>query len=219
MKRSSKWLLISGCFVMVGAVLLILWIIARPNALQRAAMQMVTAMKDGDAGTLLDAMSGQETACSNLDEPKLRRAWEIMVKPRVERSEFLRNEFPGQGANPTQSSAGIWFKDPAGEPWMLVLIANQAEDGIKTPVLFSMLVIGSGADDRGNTLMAETDESFLAGIRKYRPQLETLGIEKVMLTPRRCLSWDELEAKLLTSIEIREARRQQKGPESQPPTK
>jgi hypothetical protein len=78
------------------------------------------------------------------------------------------------------------------------MIANQGDDGAKTPVLFSMLSVACRFDEDGHAYKKDQGPGgMLRGVRRYRPRLEALGIKGVMLNPSNCSTWDQLETTLL----------------------
>ncbi len=199
---ARPWIRRGGFLFLLIAVLLSGWYLLRPNPLRAAAVEFANAIRHGDGDALLQATSPQERQCSGLDAAKLRSAWEILVGPRVGSSRFLRSEQAKQTSNELQATAAIWFADRDGNPWSIVAIANQADWGPATTILYPMLSIASRFDSEGKALKGITTESALAGIRRYRPQLEAIGIQRILLSPRRCMTWDELEGMLVRSIEL-----------------
>lgn len=216
--RFGRALFYAGCAALLVAVFYVARIFFSPSDLKSAAASMVRAISKGDERGLWQAASGPERACSELDPGRLKRAWEILVQPRVSRSKLVREEAPRAGWNPTQASGRTWFTDPSGNLWSIVVVANQAEDGAKTQVVFTMLVVASGVDEKGNALPGSTAQSLLDGVRKFRFQLESIGIKKILLAPRNCVSWDDLEARLVKSIEL-EHERKLSGQEPNPKSK
>ena len=176
------------------SLLLVAWFVFRPDPLRRAAREMVNALRDGDGARLFDATVPEERTCSNLDAPRIRRAWEILIEPHLKSSRYVRSDPAKLLSNEVQADDAIWYADKEGNPWSLTMIANQSEDGPKTALLFHMLGIASLFDSQDRNIGVATVTTTLAGVRKYRSQLTELGIKRIMLSPRQCVTWDQLEA-------------------------
>lgn len=65
-----------------------------------------------------------------------------------------------------------------------------------------MLDTSSKFDEDGVRLDDPTG-SLIRGVRRYLAELERIGIPRIMLNPDRCLTWDELEALLLSKSQKR----------------
>lgn len=187
-----------GVVFAVLSVAYVAWLLLRPNELKASASSIVSAMRSGDIDRLYEAMSIEEKQCSNLTPEKLREAWQYLVAPRIRSSKFVREEPALQTANDFQATAGVWYTDSKGTPWRIVMIANKAEGGPKTTVLFHMLLINWQFAPNGTIDTAHpSGERYLRGISAVRSKMESMGIHRVMLNPDSCISWGDLEALLL----------------------
>ena len=171
----------------------LLWTVLRPNPLAGAATNMVVALRDGDGDGLYQAAITQERQCSALTPQKLRAVWEILIQPETRTSKLLRVENGRLESNRAQATAFVRYLDHEGNPWSLDMIANKSEEGPKSAVVYTMLSTASLFDDEGIAHPNLTVDLSLAGLRRYRPRLEAIGIERIMLNPNNCVTWDQLE--------------------------
>lgn len=170
------------------------WYLLRPDPLPAAAVDIADAYSNGDARVMLHFASKQECDCSALTEKNVRDAWEVLLRPIVSKSQRLRQEPGKKSSNLVQATNAIWFNDSKGSPWSLGAIANQTDDGPKATLIFPMLSLASMfGEDQTILSPANTVGNHLAALRKYKGQLRAAGIEKVLLNPKRCMTWDELE--------------------------
>lgn len=182
-----------GIVFLAASMLFAAWYFTRPNPLRAAASRMTQAMQVGDIKTLIDSMSAEERDCSDLNEEKVRRLWQLLIKPRVSTSTFLRMGPAEQEANDHQATATAYFVDASGDAWVITMIANHTSENPKTTLLFQMLTIATKFDADGRKILNNSTEKQLDQIRRLRPEIEALGVRRVMLSPGSCLSWDELE--------------------------
>ena len=182
-----------GSVFLLLSLLLVLWSIFRPNPLPGAAVRMADSMRLGDGDALFDCTIADERMCSDLTPAKVRRAWEILLKPHLESSRFLRAEPTLLSSNQVQATAGFQYLDKSGNPWRLLMIANQADGGPKTQVIYKMLSLASVFDDKGQAQTSLTADLALKGFRRYRAPLESIGIHGMMLRVGSCYSMDDLE--------------------------
>lgn len=201
--RRPKSIFILGIVFGVASLSIVAWFVFGSNRLKASARAMVNAMRDGNGQELYNAASAREISCSGLTAENLEKAWHILIEPRIKSSKFVRAEAPEQTSNEYQATSSIWYTDKFGNPWRLVMIANRTEDGPKTTVLFHLLSLASLFDEKEEVSTGQTIETELRGIKRYRIELENIGIRKVMLNPQVCLSWSEYEALLLKKKGLR----------------
>lgn len=206
-----QWAKVGGpAFLLIVLVTAIFFLI-RPNPLRRAADSMVGALRNGDGQLLIRGTIEEERTCSNLTEDRLHQAWEILLKPYIASSKFVRVESAKQVSNDYQATASIWFTDSAGNPWRMNFIANQSNGEAKGTVLFHMFATASLFDESGHAATSLTSELLLRSLRRYRAQLQGIGIERILLNPDTCLDWKQLEELLLSRIEARKKLEQAKA--------
>ncbi|KXK11750.1 MAG: hypothetical protein UZ18_ATM001002221 [Armatimonadetes bacterium OLB18] len=210
-KRSDsarRWLGVGFVAVVLSGAL---WWILRPNELRRTASEAVQAMRTGDGDTLFYLSHPVERKCSGLTTANAQKAWRILVGPHVAREKFLRVESAAQTSNDYQATASAWFEDRAGEPWRFVMIANRSEGHPRVTVVLHMLTIACAFTDEGRYVGTDTAR-MLAGVRKYKERLKEIGIERLMLNPSRCLTWEQLEEYFVESLSHRPNERSAKDP-------
>ena len=193
----------------VGFLLLssiyVAWRVFGPNPLVAEAAKFAVGLRYGDADQLIRATIGEERECSNLNRESIRQAWDILIRPQILDSKYVGPLRSTLASNRVQATAGFRFLDRKGNPWAISSIANQAGGEPKMTVLYTMLATASRFDDNG--LASEpnlTTTLSLNGLRRYRPKLDAIGIHRVMLSPGRCVSWDELDGILSKSIQLEE---------------
>lgn len=212
MKHTARrqWVKVGGPAFLLIILVTAIFLLTRPNPLRRAADSMVGALRNGDGQLLIRGTIEEERTCSNLTEDRLHQAWEILLKPYIASSKFVRVESAKQVSNDYQATGSIWFTDSAGNPWRMNFIANQSNGEAKGTVLFHMFATASLFDEKGHAATSLTSEHLLRGLRKYRAQLQGIGIERIMLNPGTCLAWQDLEQLLLNKIEARRRAEQAK---------
>jgi len=189
-----------GYLFLIIALVVALYLWLRPTRLVSDASTMVEALKNGDGDRLLEFTSANERDCSGLTADRIHQAWKILIEPLLARSQFVGKDRIDVDSNDTQAVGTYRFVTDGGDPWSLNIIANQAAGGTKTTILYPMITTQSMFDDDGHANPTLTSELALRGVQRVRPKLEAIGIRAIALGPRRCLSWDELEAKLMQGI-------------------
>jgi len=182
-------------FFAVTLTLVAYWYL-RPSPLVASAREMITAMRDGNGDVLYEYALSDERKCSDLSPEKIHRLWEILIQPAITHSKFVGAVPAALESNQTQSTAAFRFLTRQGDPWKLDVIANQSDEGVKAGIVYSMLATASLFDEDGHVNPTLTPNLALAGVRRYRPKLESIGIRSLMLGPGTCVTWDQLEQKL-----------------------
>lgn len=188
MSRKSLFGLLFACL----AAILLAWYVFNGNTLTAAADDIVVSLQEGQTDRLFDAMIPEEIACSNVNRDKLRALWREMIAPRIRESKYLYREKTEMSDNGWQATSGTWYQDSTGEPWRLFVIVNEAAEGPRYSVLISLLSLSYLTPEE----IKRSSNTYLSQLRKYRPLLESVGVERIMINPARCLSLDDLEAKL-----------------------
>lgn len=153
------------------------------------------AMLTGDGKVLMEGAIPEETGCSQLSSEKAHKLWELLVRPYIESSRLVGEDPAIISSNRVQATAGYRFVDRTRTPWGISIVANQAEGGPKTNVLAQMFFVAAQFDE-SKRVVPLTDQGALITLRKFRPQLEKLGVPGMMLYPGRCLDWDALDTLL-----------------------
>lgn len=183
---------IAGIAFLIGAMIYGLWLYFRPNPLIGAAKGMRHALVSGDGQALYDYATALEKDCTRLTPDKLRKAWEILIGPRLARSKHLRDEPVNVASNLVQAVGSSIYRDDDGNTWQIAVIAEQTEEGPKsTPLIFMLLCSDITLAD-----IKAGQSKTAARVAKYRAALEAIGIQRILLNPSSCLTWDQLEAKL-----------------------
>jgi hypothetical protein len=190
--QRAKLMFRVGIGLFIAVVLFVIWQMIRPNPLVTSAREMTQAMQSGDGDALFGFASSMERNCSNLDQDKLQKAWRVLIGPRIANSKFLRADPIEASSNGWQATSSVWFENKSdGKSWQLAMISNKSDEGFKTGVLIMMVICSDPP-----SAFPVGESRTLSRIRKHRASLEALGIEKVMLNPGNCVSWDQLEAML-----------------------
>lgn len=186
-----RWI---GLGFLLACLLILAWVLTRQNPLVAASRDLADALLKGNPQSLSKFMSPLERDCSNLTEERLALAWQLLLSERIRRSELVRLDPPTMSGNDTQATAGYWLKDANQLPWSIMVVANQTDNGPKTPLLWTMLVTESQFNEHGSSTETTTVLGLLHAVRRHRRALSEIGIEKVMMNPRTCLTWDQLES-------------------------
>jgi hypothetical protein len=185
-----------GLVFLVLSVGFVCWYLLRPNPLPRAAAKTLDALMSGDGDALYAATGSYERECSHLTPEKLHKAWQILLEPAIRSSKFLRKDEPELVSNQVQAHAFAYYLDKQGNPWSMVAIVNQSDEGPKSGVVFKMLSTASLFSGDGLVHPSLDHDLSVGGVDRYRKQLEDIGIDRVMLAPGRSFTWDELRAKM-----------------------
>ncbi|ODU53973.1 MAG: hypothetical protein BGO01_09170 [Armatimonadetes bacterium 55-13] len=169
-----------------------IWLASRPHELVSAARDLTGAMRDGDAARLMRYADPIEISASDLTEEKIRRLWEVLVKPHLDSSRPLNTSSAQLESNGFQASAALGYADHTGKPWKLATYVTRADGKPRTPLVYSMLSMSSCFDEN-ERISSLTNESSLVGLHKYRAQLDSIGIRRIMLNPQRVVTLDELD--------------------------
>src|SRR5579862_4729352 len=147
-------------------------LLLRGNPLPVAAVRIATAMRDGDGPVLYDFAIQDERSCSELTPDKIRKAWEILIGPLLAQSRPMGADGGKLAGNQTQATASYSYLDREGNPWKLVVIANQTDDGAKDQIIYTMLATASLFDDAGHAQATLTSDLSLKGLHRFRAPLE-----------------------------------------------
>jgi hypothetical protein len=159
-------------------------------------------MRVGDSRSLISAASREECACSDIDSDKLKAAWDVLLRDQIAKLKVSPARQPRMTRNSLQAVAEIPFVDRSLNPASFAIVVNRTQEGMKTPVLYTMLASASMFDRQGNASGSLNVAQSLDGIRRYRAALERIGIKRVFLAPRKCISWDQMTNMLTASIEV-----------------
>jgi hypothetical protein len=193
---SNRKLKLAGYIFLVAAAIACMYYWLRPNRLASDASSMAEAVRIGDGTALLNFAGKNEIECSELTPERIHNAWKILIEPLIGRSKPLGQDKIEPEPGDTQAVATYRFKTDGGDPWAIDMIANQSDDGSKAIILYPMICAQSMFDDSGHANPTLTSELALKGVRRVRERLEAIGIHRIALGPRRCLTWNELETSL-----------------------
>lgn len=169
------------------------WWVIRPSDLPARAGEFAKAVVEGDTDQLYEFLSSSEISCSSLNRENFKKAYQILIGDKFAKLKS-RTYIPGTpSSNKTQATAGARLVGDEGDSIQMAVVVNQAEGGVQTTVMVFLILNAALFDDKGRLRTTKDASHDLETIRKYRSQLESIGISKVMLNPRRCVTWDELE--------------------------
>jgi len=191
-----KW---SAVAVLLAAVGWLTWKSFAPPVAAAGAVSLATAVENRDARRLMGFVLPEEGA-AGLTEAKLAQV--LAGRPGMVIASLRpvgARDSRAQGMDLTNGSTGRWYATPKGTRFQGAVVSDLTEQGPASIVLHTVLATAWRADaaDAGRGAVSPRySELMLAGVRKDRAFLTSVGLEGMWLGPKDgFLTWDELEAR------------------------
>ncbi len=210
MKQPSVWAL-AIALILVAAVGCLLWLGLKRPPVAVGAESLASAIEGLDEETLYQFALPEERE-TGLTVSNLRSV--LNGRPGIVIESLTPiggRETSVNGSDAVNGATTRWYRTASGHRVELAVTADMAESRPMARVLLTTLLLAWRADAADHAApMAELQYSavMLAGIRKDRDFLTSIGLEGIWISPEAgFLTWDQLEVRYAARVEAQRANR------------
>lgn len=167
-----------------------------------AARDVLGDLLDGRGASVYRLATPEERA--HLSREQWAKVYAMLVKPRLDQYRTAgKLDADSSGESGSWGSAYTLFREPQGKTMSTGVTIWMTEQGETAPTAITCLALAwrlewfgqHGSDFRSDGLA----RAYLAGLRKDRPTLESLGLKGFYMSPHEgFLTWDQLDKRWAT---------------------